>query len=229
MTTIDRDILNSFIKSDGSNVNIVSDVKFSGSVSFSQNDTLILIDKPITEAFIPTGGIIMWSGTQIPTNWALCDGTNNTPNLVGRFVMGFSETYPYNTTGGFSTQTLSFSNMPVHKHVGNTDPNESHNHGGFTTGSGINGGEHYHNISLDFGNTNNIGFEKPSADSETWQGSLESSGYNTTESGSGHVHVISDINTEHKHSFVTTSTGNSTPFSIIPPYYALAFIMKLPV
>jgi len=39
---------------------------------------------------VPVGGIIIWSGvaTEIPTGWALCDGTNGTPNLAGRFIMG---------------------------------------------------------------------------------------------------------------------------------------------
>ena len=41
-------------------------------------------------AVIPTGGIIMWSGTiaNIPTGWALCNGTNGTPNLQDRFIVG---------------------------------------------------------------------------------------------------------------------------------------------
>ena len=45
---------------------------------------------------IPLGGIIMWSGTIIPTGWALCDGrTQNsrlTPDLRGRFIMGVNTT-----------------------------------------------------------------------------------------------------------------------------------------
>lgn len=38
----------------------------------------------------PIGGIIMWSGSivTIPTNWHLCDGTNGTPNLTNRFIVG---------------------------------------------------------------------------------------------------------------------------------------------
>ena len=39
---------------------------------------------------VPKGGIILWSGAvnNIPPGWALCDGTNNTPDLKGRFVLG---------------------------------------------------------------------------------------------------------------------------------------------
>ncbi len=38
---------------------------------------------------IPSGGIIMWSGSvaSIPQGWALCDGTNGTPDLKDRFVI----------------------------------------------------------------------------------------------------------------------------------------------
>lgn len=39
---------------------------------------------------IPVGGIIMWSGTiaNIPTGWALCNGSNGTPDLRNRFIAG---------------------------------------------------------------------------------------------------------------------------------------------
>ena len=39
---------------------------------------------------IPVGGVIMWSGSvaNIPTGWALCDGTNGTPDLRNNFVIG---------------------------------------------------------------------------------------------------------------------------------------------
>ena len=41
---------------------------------------------------IPIGGIIMWSGTNIPDGWALCDGSKKkkktTPDLRGRFIVG---------------------------------------------------------------------------------------------------------------------------------------------
>jgi len=41
---------------------------------------------------VPVGGIILWSGTvaTIPTNWALCDGTLNSPgpDLRDKFIVG---------------------------------------------------------------------------------------------------------------------------------------------
>jgi hypothetical protein len=37
---------------------------------------------------VPPGGIILWSGGVIPAGWALCDGSNGTPDLRDRFVIG---------------------------------------------------------------------------------------------------------------------------------------------
>lgn len=51
---------------------------------------------------VPVGGIIMWSGAiaSIPAGWQLCDGTNSTPDLRGRFVIGAGGTYAKGATGG---------------------------------------------------------------------------------------------------------------------------------
>ena len=37
---------------------------------------------------IPIGGIIMWNGSVVPTGWQLCDGTNSTPDLRNKFILG---------------------------------------------------------------------------------------------------------------------------------------------
>ena len=37
---------------------------------------------------IPVGGIIGWGGGPIPYGYCLCDGSNGSPNLVGRFIKG---------------------------------------------------------------------------------------------------------------------------------------------
>jgi prepilin-type N-terminal cleavage/methylation domain-containing protein len=56
---------------------------------------------------LPVGAIIMWSGTlsSMPTGWQLCDGTNGTPDLRGRFVMGVSSGENPGATGGSTTHT----------------------------------------------------------------------------------------------------------------------------
>ena len=61
------------------------------------------------EEAVPTGFIGMWSGSAstIPTGWALCDGTNGTPNLTDRFILGAGKAYQPGATGGTATATPS--------------------------------------------------------------------------------------------------------------------------
>ena len=71
-----------------------------------------------TLGIVPIGGIIIWSGilSSIPANWALCDGTNNTPNLSSSFVLGAGNATPYGVIGGSSTKIISINNLPPHRH-----------------------------------------------------------------------------------------------------------------
>lgn len=64
---------------------------------------------------MPVGSIIMFNGKaeEIPSGWAICDGTNGTPNLLDRFIL--ASTY-CGGTGGQSQITLSVSQLPPHRH-----------------------------------------------------------------------------------------------------------------
>ena len=80
------------------------------------------------EAFV-TGMIILWSGAAdaIPSGFVLCDGNNSTPNLSGRFVVGYDASnsdYDVNDTGGAESVTLTLNQIPSHTHsyVGHTYP-----------------------------------------------------------------------------------------------------------
>jgi len=54
---------------------------------------------------VPIGGIIMWSGVTVPAGFALCDGSDNTPNLKGRFVVGYDPSEPdYDNPGTYSEE-----------------------------------------------------------------------------------------------------------------------------
>ena len=77
------------------------------------------------EAFV-TGMIILWSGAAdaIPSGFVLCDGNNNTPNLSGKFVVGYDSSngdYDVNDTGGAENVTLSIAQIPNHKHTTSFD------------------------------------------------------------------------------------------------------------
>ena len=60
---------------------------------------------------IPSGGIIMWSGSiaTIPAGWYLCDGRNGTPDLRGRFVIAAGGAYAAGTSGDGSIPLTSVS------------------------------------------------------------------------------------------------------------------------
>ena len=67
---------------------------------------------------IPKGGVILWSGSEskIPDGWALCNGSNGTPDLRDRFVVGAGNAYSVGANGGAATVTLTVDQMPPHTH-----------------------------------------------------------------------------------------------------------------
>jgi hypothetical protein len=152
----------------------------------------IIGTQPATGATIPAGLIAMWSGSigSIPSGWYLCDGSNGTPNLTDRFIIGAGSTYAVNGTGGVSSVTLTTNNLPAHTHTATvTDPTHSHSFTASVSTYGPRGG----------------------AGGEYW--GAQPSGSTTAAASTG----ISVTN---------TSTGSGTSFSILNPYYALAFIQK---
>ena len=87
-------------------------------------------------AFV-AGMIMLWSGSSasIPSGWLLCDGSNSTPDLRNRFVVGATSTYAVGATGG-SADAIVVS----HTHTATvTDPGHLHaSNGGVDVGSGAN-------------------------------------------------------------------------------------------
>ena len=101
--------------------------------SVKNNDVLPITDgvtttkvalSTLASFFCPVGTIVMWSGSiaTIPTNWALCNGVNGTPDLRDRFIVGAGSSYGVGVTGGLSSVTLSISEMPAHSHTYTSTP-----------------------------------------------------------------------------------------------------------
>jgi hypothetical protein len=80
-------------------------VQDSSGASVSSYDNLygILQTAPVvTPSSVPTGCILIWSGAigSIPSGFVICDGTNSTPDLRDRFVLGAGNNYAVSATGG---------------------------------------------------------------------------------------------------------------------------------
>jgi microcystin-dependent protein len=178
-------------------------------------------------AAVPTGVITMWSGSiaSIPSGWNLCDGTNGTPDLRDRFVVGAGSTYAVGATGGATTDSITTSSNGAHTHTGATGSTTltesqipAHTHTGTTNTTG----SHTHTLPGQTV-TSATGFQGGTAfgyAGSTTNAAGDHSHTFTTDStggGTGHTHTI-DSDGAHTH----TATVDT-----VPPYYALAYIMKL--
>ena len=104
-------------------------------------DNAKFIDENGTEFYmVPKGAIIIWSGAadKIPAGWVLCDGTNGTPDLRNRFVLGAGAKYSVNATGGEEEHTLTIEEMPNHNHEYYTGKGESTIMSGYVANAEIN-------------------------------------------------------------------------------------------
>ena len=156
----------------------------------------IIGTQPATGATIPSGLIAMWSGSigSIPSGWYLCDGSNGTPNLTDRFIIGAGSTYAVNATGGATTVSLASTNLPAHTHTATvTDPGHTH-----TTSNTL---AAYNTQTLAGGPSTTWNPASATINSAT-------TGISVSVSGGG------------------SGGASGTAFSILPTYYALAYIQK---
>lgn len=158
------------------------------------NTTQIATTAFVLANSVPAGAIMMWSGSivSIPSGWYLCDGSNGTPDLRNRFVVGAGSTYAVGATGG-SADSIVVS----HSHTASSsvsDPGHSH--------PPPDGGNYmYLNGATIIASTvggNNIGYNNRTGTSTTGIG------------------VTTTVN----------AAGSSGVNANLPPYYALAYIMK---
>lgn len=149
-------------------------------------------------AYVPSGGIIMWSGSiaSIPSGWYLCDGLNSTPDLRDRFVVGAGSTYSVAATGGSANAIV-----------------VSHTHTATVTDSGH---THLSNVMDDSVTPffDPVSYS-PGGSGGVNQGVGETRNY-TSRTTSNTTGITVGIST----------TGSSATNANLPPYYALAYIMK---
>ncbi len=167
------------------------------------------------ETAMPSGGIIMWSGSiaNIPSGWYLCDGNNGTPNLQDRFIVGAGSSYAVGATGGSSAHTLTSAEMPSHTHS-------------FSATSG-NGGGHGHTLN-DPGHTHSANVKDSDGSTRIRGGGTSGSDgvANTINSATTGISVNAVGDHTHAVSGNTGGAGSGSAHENRPPYLALAFIMK---
>ena len=172
----------------------------------TQIATTAFVQTALAGAF-STGMIMMWSGTiaTIPTGWVLCNGSNGTPDLRNRFVIGAhsdSAGVAYSTVTGSNTQS-----------GGTKDAiNVSHTH----TEAG-----HTHFIAA---NTT-VNTNSQVGSSEQIAGTNQSLAGVSAYVLSGTA-TAATIGLTSSTSVSLSTEGSSGTNQNLPPYYALAFIMK---
>jgi microcystin-dependent protein len=183
----------------------------------------------VSYCHVPSFVIVMWYGTAltVPTGWAICDGTNGTPDLRDRFVVGVGTSYALSATGGRSTVTLTGTELPAHTHTGTTAAGGSHTHTGSTNAGD---GSHRHNMTVYLRTAGVSGTNTNQATGAPNTNTLEQTKtwISDNDSLSDHQHgFTTDSSTTHTHTFTTGSTGTGSAFNILNPFFALYFIMKL--
>jgi hypothetical protein len=153
---------------------------------------------------VPIGSIIMWSGTiaTIPSNYRLCDGGNGTPNLTDKFVIcAAQDMYNASSSNVWKAQTNITGTQTI---TGGTKDAivVSHSHG-------ISDPGHTH----DLHNGGNYNWRDPTGGISAVR--MSSDNYDGTIIKTKTTGI--SINTE----------GSSGTNQNLPPYYALAFIMRI--
>jgi hypothetical protein len=157
---------------------------------------------------IPSGVILMWSGSiaSIPAGWLLCDGGSGTPDLRNRFIVGAGSTYAPGNTGGSADATL-----PTHTHTATSSGSQSaHRH--FTV------------FNVSTSNEGSLSSNNTIARRGNYGGDYS---YDFSSSGSeANIGLTSNQTPSVSVSTTVDSAGSSATNANLPPYYALAYIMK---
>lgn len=117
--------LESFTTSTSTTINLEAEENIN---SVYNENNLAIGDLVITQKFnmIPKGSIVAWtSDDSIPPGWAICDGTKETPDLRGRFIVGsgqgngLTKRQIEDPLGGEEKHILLENEIPPHGHTMN--------------------------------------------------------------------------------------------------------------
>lgn len=176
---------------------------------------------------VPSGVICMWSGAvgDIPANWQICDGTNGTPDLTDRFIVGAGDSYDPGDTGGSDSVNLQ------HNHSGFVGYESSHTHADGTYATD-NEAAHHHSADGTLTAAQAAVGDRISADANLDGIMIITTNYDHTHDVTGDT---SDAGS-HAHDVTGTSASGSSHRHAIgnslaatenrPAFYALCFIMK---
>jgi microcystin-dependent protein len=179
----------------------------------------------------PVGLIAMWSGATIPAGWTLCNGvavvpmsgvgTITPPDLRDRFIVGSGLDYTTGNTGGLATNSLSIAQLPSHVH-GVNDSGHSHGVNDPQHSHGVNDPQHSHGVQVGGTSNSTPGFSVPGGVNGNYlQSQKSATGISIAASGTGVS--IQGAGT----GISIQATGSGAAVENRPPYYALAFIMKI--
>jgi hypothetical protein len=183
------------------------------------------------KAYLPIGAIMLYSGAvaNIPTvwgaDWALCNGANGTPNLTNQFVIGAGGAYAPGATGGTTTYALSVANMPSHTH-GINDPGHTHGVDDPGHAHGVYDPTHSHTsgpggmiMDVVSGGGYGVDIQGSNAANGTINPSATGIGIYAAGTGIGIYGSGTGVSIQY--------TGSGAAFTVIPPYYALCYVMKI--
>lgn len=186
----------------------------------------------ILNPFIPRGGIVMWNKPTIPTGWALCNGSNGTPDLRNRFVLSSGAIYTTNNQGGGSITTLTTIHLPSHTHSVAINQAGLHTH--VITGNGA----HTHAQQLGSISVNNMTNNFNSGLQNTIDTAYPISDSSQLLPATSGTYPLGDISQTHSHTMLPSGSHThkvtihpfgsvGASFNSLPAYYVLYYIMKL--
>lgn len=202
-------------------------------------------------AALPPGSIIIWTSKDIPNGWAICDGTNGTPDMRDKFIVGASNNRDINVIGGSATTAISLEGLDHYHGVGHNTNLRTDGDAGWGWEFSTNGLNDIHVSLMPSSYTNTKYYFKCQNEDHfhdhNWLGYVDTNGKMYNYDGSP-VDSIYDANpdTYNNANFITSGAFSGTMDNVThwsnggastkelsvraePPFYSVYYIMKIGV